>query len=286
MPDLTSINFNNLYCLFKGEPGTRKSTSALSFPKPQYWFSFDRKMDGLAIPMINWGINPRDISYDDYIDWNPALEKLKKFQVNCPFKTIVIDSITSCADAINRQTLRIKSGSKNQSGDQAGKTIAGIPVNSIEDFNAEESALKELIAITKDIQSYAKVNVVLIAHVIQKDQKNASGQITHVSRTIVTAGKGIAAKIPAYCPEVYHFNIKGGKISGDGKYSLLTSHTGEDFARTSINLDDEIVFDDDPLYDKWIRPAINVMQQKMLPSTQQPTITNQSTQQQNKQYGV
>jgi hypothetical protein len=30
----------------------------------------------------------------------------------------------------------------------------------------------------------------------------------HTSRTIVTAGKRVAAKIPAYCSEVYHFGIK------------------------------------------------------------------------------
>jgi hypothetical protein len=275
MADLSNINFSNLYCLFKGEPGTRKSTAALSFPKPQYWFSFDRKMDGLILPMRHWGVNPKDVTYDDYVDWNPALEKLKKLQVTCPYKTVVIDSVTSCADAINRQTLRLKSGTSKKDGEAAGKTIAGIPVNSIEDFNAEESALKELVAITKDIGSYHKVNIILIAHVIQKDVKNAAGQVTHVSRTIVTAGKGIAAKIPAYCSEVYHFNIKGGKLTGDGKYSLLTQHTGEDFARTSLDLDGEIVFDDKELYSEWILPAINKMTPKVEP--QQPT-----TEQQNK----
>jgi len=281
MPNLESITFSNLYSLFKGEPGTRKSTAALSYPKPQYWFSFDRKMDGLILPMRHWQIDPKLIDFDDYMDWNPALEKLKRFQTNCPYKTIVIDSVTSCADAINRQTLRLKSGTKTQGGEAAGKTIAGIPVNSIEDFNAEESALKELVSITKDIAGYHKINVILIAHVIQKDVKNTAGQVTHVSRTIVTAGKGIAAKIPAYCSEVYHFNIKGGKLTGDGKYSLLTQHTGEDFARTSLNLDSEITFDDQPLYDKWIKPAIDDM---LPPKTSLPTPNNPNNP--NKQYGV
>lgn len=253
MPNMTDVKFDNIFCLFKGEPGTRKSTAALSFPTPQYWFSFDRKMDGLYLPMKHWEINPELIHYDDYIDWTPALQKLQKLTIKCPYRTIIVDSITSCADAINRQTLRIKSGGK----EGAGKMVAGIPVNSIEDFNAEESALKELVSLCKDIAQFHKVNVILIAHVIQKDVKNASGQVTHVSRTIVTAGKGIAAKIPAYCSEVYHFNIKGGGLTGDGKYSLLTQHTGDDFARTSLSLDREIVFDDNPLYKGWIKPAID-----------------------------
>lgn len=254
MPNLDSVTLENLYCLFKGEPGTRKSGCALSFPGKQYWFSFDRKMDGLLIPMRKWGINPKMVDYDDYMDWTPALKKLEGFRTVNPYKTIIIDSITSCADAINRQTLRIKSGS---GGSEAGKRVAGIPVNSIEDFNAEESALKELVSLTKDIQGYHGCNIILIAHVIQKDVKNASGQVTHVSRTIVTAGKGIAAKIPAYCSEVYHFNIKGGGMTGTGGYSILTKHTGDDFARSSLDIDSEIVFNDEPLYPKWIKPAID-----------------------------
>lgn len=260
MPSFDAVTLNHLYAMFKGEPGTRKSGSALSFPLPHYWFSWDRKMDGLMIPARNWGIDKTKIDYDDYMDWNPALKKLEGFRVNCKYKTIIIDSITSCADAINRQTLKLKTGTSTKSGEDKGKLIAGIPVNSIEDFNAEESALKELVSITKDIQSYHGLNVILIAHVIQKDQKNASGQVTHVSRTIVTAGKGIAAKLPAYCSEIYHFNIKGGGFGSGGGYSILTKHTGDDFARSSLDLDAEIVFNDDPLYPKWIRPAIDRMQ--------------------------
>lgn len=257
MPDLSTVTNDAQYALMKGEPGLRKSTCALSYPCPQYWFSFDQKMQSLLIPMRAWGIDPKEVQYDDYKEWNPALVKLKQLQINCPYKTIVIDSITSCADAINRQTLRIKGGT--------GKAIAGIPVNSIEDFNAEDSALKELIALTKDIKTFHKINVILIAHVIQKEIKSSDGK-THMSRMIVTAGKGIAQKIPAYCEEVYHFNIKTDfDPSKGGQYALLTTHTGDDFARTSLPLPNEIIFGSDPLYDKWIKPAIE--QQKQQPTT-------------------
>ena len=49
MPTMDSVTFfDALYCMFKGEPGTRKSTQALSFPGPQYWFSWDRKMNRVS----------------------------------------------------------------------------------------------------------------------------------------------------------------------------------------------------------------------------------------------
>jgi len=267
MPTMADVKFDALYCLFKGEPGLRKSTCALSFPRPQYWFSYDQKMDALLLPMQQWGIPEKDINYDDYKDWESAKLKLEALQVRCPYKTIIIDSITSCADAINRQTLKIK-------GNEAGKKVAGIPVNSIEDFNAEDSALKELVALTKDINKFHKVNIILIAHVIQKEIKTPDGK-THMSRTIVTAGKGIAQKIPAYCAEVYHFNIKVG-FSADksGDYTLLTTHTGDDFARTSLPLPEQIVFNETPLYETWMRPAIEKMRPKIIipgDTTNQPT---------------
>jgi hypothetical protein len=263
VPTLESLNYNCLYCLFKGEPGLRKSGAALSFPKPIYFFDWDQKMEALGRPMKAWGINPKDVAYDSYKDWNAAKTKLEQFQTNCPYKTLVIDSITSCADAINRQTLKLKMG-----GGETGKRIAGIPVNSIEDFNAEDSALKELVALTKDIHKFHKVNVILIAHVIQKEVKSADGK-THMSRTLVTAGKGIAQKIPAYCGEVYHFNIETGfDASQGGQYALLTQHTGDDFARSSLELPGKIIFGSEPLYDKWLKPAIDKMNEK--PETEKP----------------
>lgn len=268
MPNMSDVNFDALYCLFKGEPGTRKSTQALSFPGPQYWFSWDQKMSSVFVPMRNWGIDPKTISYDDYDDWTKARIKLEQLQINCPYKTVVIDSITSCADSILRQTTKLKYGVTRQSGATAGKLIAGIAVNEIEDYNAESGALGELISITKDIKKHHKVNVIIIAHVIKAEYRDTTKKTTHISRQIVTAGKNIASKIPAYCGEIYHFNIKAGMVEGSGgDYSLLTEHTGDDFAKSELGLDREIVFKDKPLYETWIKPAIAKMTQTYVPLT-------------------
>lgn len=260
MANMNDVNFDALYVMMKGEPGTRKSTQALSFPTPQYWFSWDRKMNGIYLPMKKWGIDPKLITYDDYEDWTKPKEKLERFQTECPYKTLVFDSITSMADMTLRQTNRLKYGVKRASGAAAGKLVGGIAVNEIEDYNAESAALQELIALTKDINAYHKVNVILIAHVIQAEYRSTTTNTTHISRQIVTAGKKVSAKIPAYCGEVYHFNIKKGFVEGaGGDYSLLTEHTGDDFARTALGMDKEIVFGDKPLYDTWIKPAIAKM---------------------------
>ncbi len=254
MPNMSTLKFDALYTLMKGEWGTRKSTCALSYPKPLYYFDWDKKMKAMHLPAQVWGINLADIDYDSYNDWQAPLKKLEQLQVNCKYKTLVIDTITSAADSINRETLKTK-----RSKDDKGKLVGNIPVNSIEDYGAEDSALKELIALTKDIHLFHKVNVILIAHVIQKEVKGPNNT-THMARLLVTAGKGIAQKIPGYCDEIYHFNVENqADVSKPPNYTLRTVHTGDDFARTSLPLPGMIQFNDKPLYEGWIKPAMDKM---------------------------
>jgi len=265
MPTMDQVDPAITYSLFKGEPGTRKSTVALTYPKPQYWFSFDQKMESLGIPMRNFRIDPKDIEFDDYKDWNAAKAKLESLQVNPLMKdkrkiaTLIVDSITSMGDATNQQTLQTK-GMARKSGDgEQGKVIAGIAVNSVEDYNAEMAVFQELIALTKDIHKHYAINVILIGHILQTEQKSLDGK-THFSRTLVTGGKKAAAKIPAYCTEIYHFNIKMGlNASSGGQYELFTVHTGDDFARTALPLNEEIIFGNDNFYDRYIIPAVKKM---------------------------
>lgn len=262
MPTFETLDPTYQFYMFKGEPGTRKSTAALSFPTPQYWFDWDLKVQSMIVPMRKWGLNPKDIVYDPYMDWDKAREKLDGFTTKCnhpdgrKYQTIIIDSFTSAMDMTLRQTLKFKGGLTRKSGQAAGKTIANIPINEIEDYNAESSAANELIALLKDIQQYHKLNVVLIAHVMEVTFKSTGGE-TSSSRTIVTAGKRVAAKLPGYCTEVYHFDIESSlSASVPGDYSVITENTGDDFARTGLELPRRIKFNDKPLYPTFLLPAI------------------------------
>lgn len=274
MPTFDAVAIDVLFAMLKGEPGTRKSTQALSFPKPQYWVSTDQKMEALAIPMKRWGINNKDVTFDDYSDWDSPCAKLKTFQVNCPYRTIVVDSATSIGDNINRQTKR------NKAASDKGKVIGGISTNSIEDYNAEASAFQDLMAILKDIHKFHKVNIVLIAHVVGQRSNNDGNKLTHHSRVIITGGDKISGKIASYMTEVYHFNVETdfNVDSGDGKFGLFTSHTGNDFARTALPLERKILFNDEPLYDRWLLPAINKLKaEKPIQGIPAQTVQNQTS---------
>lgn len=274
MPSLESVDLSALFTMLKGEPGTRKSTCALSYPTPQYWISTDQKMESLVLPAKRWGVNIKtgSVDYDDYTNWDKPRAKLESLSVNCPYKTIIVDSVTSIGDAMTSQVKKLK----RQEG--GGKTIGGIPVSGLEEFNAESSAFQELIALLKDIHKYHKVNVILIAHVLGARKDNEANKLTHHSRIIVTGAEKISAKIASYMTEVYHFNIKPAfEADKEGQYALMTVHTGNDYARTSLPLPQEITFNSEPLYDKWIGPAIKKLKEEKpieripIPSTPQPT---------------
>lgn len=247
---------NGLYVMLKGEPGTRKSTQALTFPRPQYWFSVDRKMTALRLPMKEFGINGDEIEFDDYINFSSLDAKLERLQEKCPYKTIVLDSVTSIGDITNLQTMRMKSGTTTKDGAEKGNRVGGITVNTLEDYKAEASAFTSIIDKTKDIQKAFKCNIILIAHVVGERLTTNNGVTAH-TRIIVTGGKIISGKIPAYCEEIYHFDIEQ-SINADkpGSYRIFTNTTNEDFARTSLPLAPIINIGNDNLYDKYIKPAI------------------------------
>lgn len=278
MPTLESAMPEELFTMLKGEPGTRKSTVALSYPTKQYWVSTDQKMQALVLPAKKWGINLRDVDYDDYNNWDGVRGKLEKLQVQCPYKTIIVDSITSIGDCMTSQ---VKKAKKAEGG---GKTIGGIPVSGLEEFNAESSAFQELISILKDIHSFHHVNIIMIAHVLGARKDNDANKLTHHSRIIVTGAEKISAKLASYMLEVYHFNIiPAFEADKEGAYSLLTVHTGNDYARTSLPLPKEIQFNDQPLYEKWIRPAIDKLKaDKPIQRITSPTTNDQTTNTQEK----
>jgi len=263
-----------LFTMLKGEPGTRKSTQALSYPTPQYWISTDRKMEALTLPAKRWGVDMKQVHYDDYTDWDKPKAKLEQLQVNCPYRTIIIDSITSIGDAMTAQVKGIKNIKKE------GKIIGNINVSGFEEYNAEASAFQELIAILKDIHAYHKVHVILIAHVVGQRKSDDGNKLTHHSRVIITGGDKISGKLASYMTEVYHFNVETdfNVDSGEGKFGLFTSHTGNDYARTSLPLERRILFNNDPLYERYVSPAIQKLKaEQPIQRIATPSATSAST---------
>ena len=237
--------------MFKGEPGTRKSTQALSFPTPQYWISSDQKMEALGLPAREWGVDTSQIDYDDYTTYQEVESKLKLFRTTCKYKTIIIDSVTSLGDCMTHETVEVKAAAGK------GKKVGNIIVGGLEEWNAQSVGFQRTISFLNDIRRYHKINIILIAHVVGTREKEKT-DVTQQSRIIITGGKNISGKLASYMTEVYHFDITAAPVvTQEGTYGLLTVHTGVDFARTSLNLPRRIDFNDKPLYLTYIKPAID-----------------------------
>ena len=88
--------------LIYGRSGTGKTTFACSFPKP-YLFDFDNGM------LSQRG---RDVEYDTYNNWTSAEVKLKEFEKDCKYGTIIIDSITTMQEYMMKDILSISKRTK------------------------------------------------------------------------------------------------------------------------------------------------------------------------------
>jgi len=234
--------------LMKGEPSGGKSIAAASFPKP---YIFDMESRIRSVAAYHYPRGKRDLTYDTYTredypkfdkKWDEFIDlsKMNRF----PYDTVIVDSLTSCADLLMQHVLRLKGL------DGKGKKIAGIAVNSIEDYNAENSMLIELVQFLQQIRCKYKI---LIAHVIKTEKTNLNDDSVVVTRQLLTGGKKVAARIPGYFDEIYHFEQK--PVGGRPQFTARTVNTGEDFARTTLRLPKEINFTDQSFYEL-IQPSI------------------------------
>ena len=230
MADMTSVKVGGpTLTLMKGEPGLGKSIAAASYPKPLYVFDFEDKMDAVK-NYYTYTIKRPDvlqgITFDTYRNWDNAWEKLINFGLGCPHKTLVFDSLTAGAWLAIMSIVRFK-------GESGGKKVGKIKVAGIEDYGGEAAALNNMIDQFITLRQMG-VHIILVAHVLRVVEKPAGGASTE-SRTLMTGGRKVAAGIPGYFHETYHFEVDAIDPSKP-KYIARTTHTGDDFARTSLPL--------------------------------------------------
>lgn len=251
---LGSEKIQSVLAMFKGEPGTWKSSSAITFPTPQFWFSQDGKMNSVMKPARLHGVDISQVEYEEYKTWTEMERKVESLQLNCKYKTLIIDSVTTVGDTVNFETLGIKSK------DDKGKKIGGIRVNSIEDYNAQAAAFTSLLSRMKDIRAFHNTNIILIAHVVG-ERVITEKSVTNAARTIVTGGKAISGKIPAYCDEIYHFDVVPNPVEGAmPDFQIFTVPTGFDFARTALSLPTRFLISPNKnLWKDFVEPAITQM---------------------------
>lgn len=245
-----------LYAAFKGDPGAGKSVAAASWAEQGKVriLDFDGKFGAIHNFYTNIVPRPEIINNLEFFQpatFNEGMDLLQLFIEDHSFNregnTIILDTLTTMVDRLLTDVGIIKGKEKAK---EKLKFVGGIQVSDIEDFNAETSALTRLVVGTK---SECRCNFIMLAHVVQVHNNALDGSVK-TSRQLLTAGKKIAAKLPAYFDEIYHFDSVSDFGGSGQKFYCHTSHSGEDFARTSLPLPAKFDFTKDRLlYSQWMK---------------------------------
>jgi len=194
------------------------------------------------------------IEYDTYgaKDYPAFREKFMEFEkiadsgYDFPFQTVCVDSLTTLADMLIRYSLSVRGAErKEEKGDKARERKRGvIEMPEFEEFNVESLAINQLIDIGRNLPCH----FILTAHVIRTSSKDNSGR-ERESRTLMTAGKKIAAAIPAKFKEQWLVEPDTGlSVDSDVSYTVRTKPTSIDTASTLLPLPKVIDFTDKAFY--------------------------------------
>lgn len=230
------IDNKTLFVLGKGDPGSGKSIAVSTWLEkgPMYFIDFDGKIKAI----INFWKKHKpsmldNLEFDHFETYNEAMDKFEDLYKSggCTKYTggICIDTLTTGVDSLLVQVNDIKGG--------GNKKVGGIAVNEIEDYNAESSGLTRLISHAKfKLHKPYNINFFLLAHVVMTESIDLKTKNVIQSRQLVTAGKKVAAKLPGYFDEIWHFGCEKNMETSAVDYKVMTQNAGVDYARTSCNL--------------------------------------------------
>ena len=197
--------------MFKGKTGTGKSVAAWSSKfRPVYTFDMENRIQGAINYYKRKDGHVKDCEYDVFNmgrSWHDLDTRMEQLMQSCPYRTIHVATLTSYVHYILKHLMNVKGQEKDAQGRTKGKNIGGIPVNTLEDYNAEDAGIIfELIQFLQAMQSQG-VNVILEAHITPYEIKDGTGAeaTTKTVYEILTKGKKGPAQIPGYFNEVYLF---------------------------------------------------------------------------------
>jgi hypothetical protein len=257
---------DRIFCMLKGESGAGKSIQANSFPEV-YNFDFDHRLQAVrrffAKKNPEKKIHGRSYQIDEFPKAYELLESWAEGKVRCPYQALNFDTSTTIIDAIlyyvNYAKGQTQSKAKSDSGDTGfgmSLKLGILSLPPLDDFRWLIKGFQDMLALARQIDN---VHVILCCHIQQVTEKKGK---TSVSRSVL-ANQGLAQKLPVSFDEIYHMDVEGGVLPTDKtKRIIVTEHSGEDFARTSLNLPPRIDVTNKLLYDHIIQyhPEFEIVQ--------------------------
>lgn len=251
-----------LFALFKGKPGTGKSNAAFSFPGV-YVFDFDRKMPSI----VQKHFPGKDVHWDTFDDIFVLSTQMAEFLKDCPYETLVFDSVTTLSTTFLNSIAKVKGESvmsmlSNVVIPKGGgnKTIETL---GIDYYNGETSFFERFI-VEVGSKLYAKQgnpkHIIFLAHVLTTESApDLKTKVVTTTNSIVTAGRKAATMIEKAFDNTFYFGISipqslasfsSGSTQEKTKRLCFTEPHGQDMARCSYSLPAVIDFTDKNFYDE------------------------------------
>jgi hypothetical protein len=220
--------------LLKGRTGSGKSVAAWGKEfRPVYTFDMENRIEGAIHYYKKLDGHVRDCEYDVFPmgrSWHDLDSRMEELMRSCPYKTLHVGTLTSYIHYILKHLIVTKGSEKNQQGQSKGKSIGGIPVNTLEDYNAEDAGIIfELMQFLQTMKSQG-VNVILEAHITPYEIKDGSGSEMSMKTVyeILTKGKKGPAQVPGYFNEVYLLERAfEGMVIGAQTHKFLCNPVGD-----------------------------------------------------------
>ena len=232
--------------LFKGHNGTGKTIAACAKEfRPVYIFNCEGRFESVVNYYKNRPEGLKDIEVDDFpigSGYYKLDQKLDELVKRPEYKTVLMSSLTSFIYVILNHLIKAKSGQTTKSGQQAGMKIGGIPVNELQDYNAEDSAIiNDLIAFFQLMKAQG-TNCILEAHITPYDIISLEGgqRVATTINQILTKGKKAPAAVPGFFNEIWLFTKHfEGIVVGEQKphYHVNTMGTSTDDCKTSWGIE-------------------------------------------------
>lgn len=223
---------SRFFGLIVGESSTGKDCAIASFPKPMLILDSDLRKGIIAarkwIPDEEFKqihIEPFNPS-KGFADYDKKLMELEsQFRTNsCPFKTIVLNSITSLDRIIMTDALEYQGGNVVGPKDAQGRLLGkGVRLSGPADYKYQKAAF---LAIFDYLRSFP-TNVVIVGHTVPRYEETGDGQYSQRVQvgTRLSLTERLANDLLIYFDEAYEFSK-----SSDGRSYYVQFRTS--IART------------------------------------------------------
>ena len=238
MPSTKDINKETaLKILLYSENGFGKSIAAGSFFKagPIKFWDFDGRMKPISTYYPGADINYETYDSDNFREF---LNDLENLQDKCPWKTLVLDSVTSASNACVVYQLKMKGKMKETKG--------GLPATSWDEINGETVLFTKALEVCKLIHRKFNTHIIWTCHPVSKTIITESGAQRITS--LAAYGNKIPSIIPGYFDEIYNLSLD--KTGVDTYKRMINTIPKNDFpGKSAMKLPNSIEFTNKNFYD-------------------------------------